>query len=141
MEKTLCIIKPDGIKRDLMGKIINKIYEAGLNIAAFKLVHLSKAQAEKFYEVHAARPFYEELCEYMISGPVAIAVLEGPKAVETYRRLMGATDPKKADAGTIRAEFALSIGENTVHGSDSLENATQEVSFFFAGSEIVNCKA
>ena len=99
---------------------------------------MSKTQAEQFYAVHAARPFYNELCEYMTSGPVVVSVLEGTHAVSTYRILMGATDPAKADKGTIRAEFALSIGENTVHGSDSEENAKTEIAFFFSGTELVN---
>ena len=140
MQRTLCIIKPDGVRRDLIGKILDHINTAGLHVAGTKLIHLSKRQAEKFYAVHAARPFYGELCDYMISAPVLVVALEGENAVERYRKLMGATDPSKADKGTLRAEFALSIGENTVHGSDSLENAAQEVAFFFATSELVNSK-
>jgi nucleoside-diphosphate kinase len=138
MEKTLCIIKPDGVKRNLTGKILAKIQSSGLHFAAGKLIHFSRAQAEAFYAVHAQRPFFQELCEYMTSGPVFVCVLEGENAVLKYRTLMGATDPKKADANTIRAEFGVSIGENTVHGSDSVENAKTEIALLFSGSEIVN---
>lgn len=138
MELTLSIIKPDGVKRNLVGKILGMMEGAGLHIAATKMVHLSRREAEQFYAVHAARPFFGELVEYMCSGPVVVSVLEGNNAVAAYRDLMGATDPKKANKGTIRAEHGVSIGENTVHGSDSLENAKIETSFFFAGTEIVN---
>lgn len=138
MELTFSIIKPDGVKRNLIGPIFAMIEKAGLRVAATKMIHMSRREAEQFYAVHAARPFYGELCDYMSSGPVVVSVLEGPAAVTKYREIMGATDPKKADKGTIRAEFALSIGENTVHGSDSLENAKIEISYFFAGTEIVN---
>lgn len=138
MELTFSIIKPDGVKRNLVGPIFAMMEKAGLRIAATKMIHMSRREAEKFYEVHAARPFYGELCDYMCSGPVVVSVLEGPAAVTKYREIMGATDPKKADKGTIRAEFAVSIGENTVHGSDSLDNAKTEISYFFSGTEIVN---
>lgn len=138
MELTLSIIKPDGVRRNLVGKIFTKMEEAGLRIAATRMVHLSRREAEQFYAVHAARPFYGELVESMTSGPVVVSVLQGPNAMTRYRDLMGATDPKKAAAGTIRADFAVSIGENTVHGSDSAENAQVEVGFFFSGTEIVN---
>jgi nucleoside-diphosphate kinase len=140
MQKTLSIIKPDGVKRNLIGKILAKMEGAGLRVTATKLVHLSRAQAEQFYAVHAQRPFFGELCAYMTSGPVLLSVLEAPNAVATYRDLMGATDPSKASAGTIRAEFGVSIGENTVHGSDSVENAAIEIGYLFAGTEIVNSK-
>ena len=138
MENTLCIIKPDGVRRNLIGKILAHIEESGLRVAGLKLIHLSKKQAQAFYAVHAQRPFYDELCESMISSPVAVVVLQGHSAVSKYRMLMGATNPAQADAGTLRALFALSIGENTVHGSDSLENAKNEVAFFFSQSELVN---
>jgi nucleoside-diphosphate kinase len=111
---------------------------ADLKIVSTKMIHMSRREAEQFYSVHSARPFFGELCEYMTSGPVVVSVLEGKNAVVAYRELMGATDPAKADKGTIRAEFGLSIGENTVHGSDSLENAAIEVAYFFSGTELVN---
>ena len=139
MQQTLCIIKPDGVRRQLMGPILAKIKDAGLHVSALKMIHLSQKQAGAFYAVHAARPFYQELCQSMTSGPVVVVVLEAAdQVIEKYRTLMGATDPSKADKGTLRADFALSIGENTVHGSDSLENAKNEVAFFFATSEITN---
>lgn len=140
MEKTLSIIKPDGVKRNLIGKIFTKIEGADLKIVATKMIHMSQREAEQFYSVHASRPFFGELCEYMTSGPVVVSVLEGNNAVIAYRNLMGATDPAKADKETIRAEFGLNIGENTVHGSDSIENAVNEVAYFFAGTEIVNSR-
>jgi nucleoside-diphosphate kinase len=135
--RTLSIIKPDATNRNLTGKINAKFEEAGLRIVAQKRVHLTRAQAEKFYEVHAARPFYDELTTFMSSAPVVVQVLEGAEAVATNRRVMGATNPENADAGTIRREFALSMGENSVHGSDSDENAAIEIAYFFAGTEIV----
>jgi nucleoside-diphosphate kinase len=138
MERTFSIIKPDGVRRNLVGKILAKIEGAGLNIVSTKLVHMSKKQAQQFYAVHAERPFFGELVESMTSGPVLVSVLEGKNAVSAYRELMGATNPAQAAAGTIRAEFALSIGENTVHGSDSLENAKIEIAHFFSGIELVN---
>lgn len=138
MEMTLSIIKPDAVKRHLVGKILSRIEDSGLRIAATKMVHLSRKQAEAFYAVHASRPFFGELVDSMISGPVQVSILQGNNAIAQYRTLMGATDPKKADPGTLRAEFALSIGENSVHGSDSHENAMIETRFFFATSEIVN---
>ncbi len=139
MEKTFSIIKPDGVKRNLIGKILAKMEGANLKIVACKLIHMTRHQAEQFYAVHAQRPFFNELCEYMTSGPVVVSVLEGKNAVAAYRDLMGATDPAKAEKGTIRADFGVSIGENTAHGSDSLENAKNEISHFFAGTELVNC--
>ncbi len=138
MERTFSIIKPDGVKRNIIGKILTKIEESGLRVVATKTMHMSLREAEQFYAVHSARPFFGELCEYMTSAPVVVSVLEGTNAVAAYRELMGATDPSKATKGTIRADFGLSIGENTVHGSDSLENAAIEVAYFFSGTELVN---
>ena len=135
--RTFSIIKPDATKRNLTGAINAKLEAAGLRIVAQKRIHMTKAQAEKFYEVHAARPFYGELTDFMCSAPVVVQVLEGEDAVATNRRVMGATNPANADAGTIRKEFALSMGENSVHGSDSDENAAIEIAYFFAGTEIV----
>jgi nucleoside-diphosphate kinase len=137
IERTLSIIKPDATKRNLTGKINAKFEEAGLRIVAQKRIHLTKAQAGKFYEVHAERPFYDELCEFMASGPVVVQVLEGEGAIAKNREVMGATNPADAAAGTIRAEFAESVGENSVHGSDAPETAAAEIAFFFAGLEIV----
>jgi nucleoside-diphosphate kinase len=137
IERTLSILKPDATRRNLTGAI-NKVFEdAGLSILAQKRIHLTKAQAEAFYAVHSARGFFGELVAYMISGPVVAQVLSGEGAVLKNRELMGATDPKKAEPGTIRAEFAESIEANSVHGSDSLENAATEISFFFAEIDIV----
>ncbi len=136
-ERTLSIIKPDATRRNLTGKINACLEGAGLRIIAQKRLQLTQAQAEKFYEVHAARPFYRDLVTFMTSGPVVAQVLEGENAVARNREVMGATDPKKADAGTIRAQFAENIEANSVHGSDSAENAAVEIAFFFAGIEIV----
>ena len=136
MQKTLSIIKPDAVREKTSGQIINLIEKNGLNIIAQKRINLTKNQAEIFYEIHKERPFFSDLVEFMISGPVIVQILEGSNAVELYRRIMGATDPKKADSGTIRGDFAESIDANAVHGSDSLENASEEISFFFADSEI-----
>jgi nucleoside-diphosphate kinase len=138
MERTFSIIKPDGVKRDLIGQILAKIEGSGLKIIAGKLIHMTRKQAEQFYAVHAQRPFFGELCDYMSSGPVFVSVLEGKNAVLAYRDLMGATDPAKSGKGTIRAEFGVSIGENTVHGSDSIDNAKVEIGLFFSGIELVN---
>jgi nucleoside-diphosphate kinase len=135
-ERTLSIIKPDATRRNLTGKINARFEDAGLRIVAQKRIQLSKQQAEKFYEVHAARPFYGELVAFMISGPVVVQVLEGDDAVTRNRDIMGATNPANAAAGTIRKDFAESIEANSVHGSDSLENAAREIAFFFAESEI-----
>ncbi len=135
--RTLSIIKPDATNRNLTGKINAKFEEAGLHIVAQKRIRLTKAQAGKFYEVHKERPFYDELTTFMSSAPVVVQVLEGENAVAENRRVMGATNPADADPGTIRKEFALSMGENSVHGSDSDENAAIEIAFFFAGTEIV----
>ena len=137
IERTLSIIKPDATKRNLTGKINAKFEEAGLRIIAQKRIHLSKAQAGVFYEVHAERPFYDELCEFMASEPVVVQVLEGEGAILKNREVMGATNPAEAASGTIRAEFAESVGENSVHGSDAPETAAVEISYFFAGLELV----
>ncbi|WP_331776039.1 nucleoside-diphosphate kinase [Sulfurospirillum sp. 1612] len=137
MEKTLSIIKPDAVSKNVIGKIVDRFESNGLRIAAMKKIQLSAADAGKFYEVHAQRPFFGELVEFMTSGPVVVMVLEGKDAVAANRALMGATDPKEAEAGTIRADFAQSIDANAVHGSDSLENAQKEIAFFFAQKEIL----
>ena len=136
-ERTLSILKPDATRRNLTGRINAKFEEAGLRIVAQRRMRLSQATAEAFYAVHAERPFFRDLVTFMTSGPVVVQVLEGENAMAENRRLMGATDPKKADTGTIRAEFAESIEANSVHGSDSVENAAQEIAFFFAGTDIV----
>jgi nucleoside-diphosphate kinase len=135
--RTFSIIKPDATKRNLTGKINAKLEDAGLRVVAQKRIHMTKAQAGKFYEVHAERPFYDELTTFMSSEPVIVQVLEGENAVAKNREVMGATNPAEADEGTIRKEFALSIGENSVHGSDSDENAAIEMAYFFAGIELV----
>lgn len=137
MERTFSIIKPDGVKRNLVGKIITKFEENGLRPVAIRRKLLSKAEAEGFYAVHRERPFFGELVDFMTSGPVVLMVLEGEKAVSKNREIMGATNPKEAAPGTIRAEFAQSIGENTVHGSDAPETAAEEISYFFSATEIV----
>ena len=136
MEKTLSIIKPDAVKKGVIGKILDRFESNGLRIAAMKKVQLSKEKAEAFYAVHKERPFFKDLVEFMISGPVVVSVLEGEGAVLKNRDLMGATNPKEAQPGTIRAEFAESIDANAVHGSDSLENAKIEIEFFFKSNEI-----
>jgi nucleoside-diphosphate kinase len=137
IERTLSILKPDATRRNLTGKINAKFEEAGLRIVAQKRLHLSDAQAGAFYAVHAARPFYKDLVSFMTSGPVVVQVLEGEGAVLKNRDIMGATNPANAAPGTIRKEFAESIEANSVHGSDSAENAATEIAFFFAGTEIV----
>lgn len=136
MERTLSIIKPDGVKRNLIGKIITKFEDKGLEVAAMRQKLLSRAEAEGFYAVHKDRPFFGELVEMMTSSPVVLMVLQGDNAVAANREIMGATNPADAAPGTIRKEYALSIGENTVHGSDSLENAKIEISYFFSQIEI-----
>jgi nucleoside-diphosphate kinase len=136
-ERTFSIIKPDATRRNLTGKINAKFEEAGLRIVAQKRIQLSRAQAEAFYGVHKERPFFNDLCTFMTSGPVVVQVLEGDNAVARNREIMGATNPANAAEGTIRKEFAESIEANSVHGSDSLENAAIEIAFFFAGTEIV----
>ena len=137
-EKTLSIIKPDATKRNITGKINTKFEDKGLTIVAQKRIKLTKENAEKFYEVHKDRPFYNDLVNYMVSGPVIVQVLKGKNAVALNREIMGATNPKDADKGTIRNEFALSIEANSVHGSDSIENAMKEINFFFSEYEIVD---
>ena len=137
LEKTLSIIKPDAVKRDLTGKIISMFEEKGLRVVAQKKIWLSKEQAGSFYDVHRDRPFFGELCEFMSSGPIVVQVLEGNSAIELNREIMGATNPDQAEAGTIRKEFALSMTENSAHGSDSPETAREEISFFFSGLEIL----
>ena len=137
VERTLSIIKPDATNRNLTGKINAKFEEAGLRIAAQKRVHLTMAQAGVFYAEHAERPFYGELCEFMASAPVVLQVLEGEGAIAKNREVMGATNPADAAAGTVRAEFAQSVGENSVHGSDSSESAAREIAYFFSGLELV----
>ena len=136
LQRTFSIIKPDATRRNLTGAINAKFEEAGLRIVAQKRIHLTKAQAGKFYEVHAERPFYDELCEFMSSEPIVCQVLEGENAIAKNRELMGATNPKEADAGTIRADFAESIDANAVHGSDSAESAAREIDYFFNAEEI-----
>ena len=131
VERTLSIIKPDAVAKNVIGKILTRFEESGLHVVAARMGTLSVDDAKQFYIVHRERPFYGELVDYMVSGPVFISVLEGPDAVAINRKLMGATDPKKADAGTIRALYADSIAANAVHGSDSLENAKVEVGYFF----------
>jgi len=137
MEQTLSIIKPDAVAKGVIGKILDRFESNGLRVAALKKLQLTKEQAGEFYAVHKERPFYAELVEFMTSGPVVVSVLEGENAVAKNRELMGATDPKEAEKGTIRADFAQSIDANAVHGSDSLENAKKEIEFFFTKEEIV----
>ena len=137
IERTLSIIKPDATRRNLTGKVNAKLEDAGLEIVAQKRIRMSREQAEAFYEVHLERPFFDSLVAFMISGPVVVQVLEGENAVARNREVMGATNPADADAGTIRAEFAESIEANSVHGSDSVENAAREIAFFFTDDEIV----
>jgi nucleoside-diphosphate kinase len=136
LELTLSIIKPDGVERNLVGKIISKFEDQGIRIAAIKKIQLSPAQAASFYAAHKARPFFGELCEFMTRSPVVVMALQGENVIVRNRDIMGATNPAQAAAGTIRKDFAKSIGENTVHGSDSPEAAQNEVAFFFASSEI-----
>ncbi|MEM9278585.1 MAG: nucleoside-diphosphate kinase [Pseudomonadota bacterium] len=137
IERTFSMIKPDATKRNLTGAITAKLEEAGLRVVACKRVHMSLAQAEAFYAVHKERPFFGELTEFMSSGPTVVQVLEGENAIAKNREVMGATNPAEAEAGTIRAEFAESIGENSVHGSDAPETAAEEIAFWFGGNEIV----
>jgi nucleoside-diphosphate kinase len=137
LERTFSIIKPDATRRNLTGKIIAKFEEGGLRIVASKRIHMTREQAEGFYAVHKERPFFGELVDFMISEPVVVQVLEGENAIARNREIMGATNPAEADAGTIRAEFAESIGENSVHGSDAPETAAEEIKFFFSDDEIV----
>ena len=136
LERTLSIIKPDAVAKNAIGAILSRFEDAGLKVIAVKMKHLSRAEAEGFYAVHRERPFFGALVDFMVSGPVVIQVLEGEGAVLKNRDLMGATDPKKAEPGTIRADFADSIDANAVHGSDSAENAANEIAYFFAATEI-----
>ena len=136
VERTLSIVKPDGVKRNVIGEVYRRFEAAGLSIVAARMRRLSQAEAEGFYEVHRARPFFKDLVAYMTSGPVVVQVLEGENAVAKNREIMGATDPKKAAPGTIRADPAESIEANTVHGSDSLENAAREIAYFFGEPEL-----
>jgi nucleoside-diphosphate kinase len=132
VERTLSIIKPDGVQKNLIGEIYSRFEKAGLKIVAARMMHLSREQAEGFYAVHRERPFFNDLVKYMTSGPVVVQVLEGEGAVDRNRELMGATNPANADPGTIRADFAASIEENVVHGSDGPDTAAQEIAYFFA---------
>jgi nucleoside-diphosphate kinase len=136
LERTFSIVKPDGVQKNLIGEVYRRFEQAGLRVVGARMVQLTQAQAEGFYAVHRERPFFKDLVKYMISGPVVVQVLEGENAVAKNRELMGATDPKKADKGTIRADFATSIEENVVHGSDSPENAKIEIAYFFAGTDL-----
>jgi len=137
IERTFSIIKPDATRRNLTGKIIAKIEDAGLRVIASKRIKMTRAQAEGFYAVHKDRPFFGELVEQMSAAPVVVQVLEGENAILKYREVMGATNPEKAAPGTIRKEFALNMGENSVHGSDAPETAAQEIKYFFSDTEIV----
>ena len=136
IERTLSIIKPDGVAKNIIGKIYSRFEKAGLQIIAAKMLHLSKEQAGEFYAVHKERPFYGELIEFMTSGPVMVQVLEGENAISKNREVMGATNPKEAAAGTIRADFAETVDENIVHGSDGPDTARAEIAFFFQNNEI-----
>ncbi|HWM28513.1 MAG TPA: nucleoside-diphosphate kinase [Woeseiaceae bacterium] len=136
VEQTLSIIKPDGVQKNLVGEIYGRFEKAGLAIVAARMMHLSKSEAEDFYAVHRQRPFFRDLVSYMTSGPVMVQVLEGEAAINTNRRIMGATNPADAEPGTIRADFADSIEENIVHGSDGAETAQQEIAFFFGDGGI-----
>ncbi len=137
IQRTFSIIKPDATKRNLVGAITAKLEAGGLRVIAQKRIQLTLAQAQAFYAVHAERPFYGELCEFMCSEPIVVQVLEGENAILRNRELMGATNPAEADAGTIRKEFAISLGENSVHGSDAEETAAEEIAYFFSGLELV----
>ncbi|PZN71202.1 MAG: nucleoside-diphosphate kinase [Candidatus Methylumidiphilus alinenensis] len=136
VERTISIIKPDAVSKNVIGEIYSRFEKAGLQIIAAKMAHLSREDAEGFYAVHKERPFFKDLVNFMISGPVMVQVLEGEDAVAKNRELMGATNPAQAAPGTIRADFAVSIDENAVHGSDSLENAELEIAYFFESSEL-----
>ncbi len=136
IERTLSIIKPDGVQKNLIGEVYKRFEDAGLRIVAAKMRHLDEREAQSFYEVHRERPFYADLVSYMTSGPVMIQVLEGESAIDRNREIMGATNPKEADPGTLRADFADSIEENIVHGSDAAETAAREIGFFFSETDI-----
>jgi len=136
VERTLSIVKPDGVQKNQIGEVYRRFEQAGLKIVAARMLHLSQAQAEGFYAVHRERPFFKDLVKFMTSGPVMVQVLEGENAVAKNRELMGATDPKKADKGTIRADLASGIEENVAHGSDSADNAKIEIAYFFAAADL-----
>jgi len=136
LERTLSIVKPDGVSRNLIGEVYRRFEQADLSIVAARMLHLSTREAEGFYAVHRERPFFKDLVKYMTSGPVLVQVLEGEDAIARNREIMGATDPKKAAKGTIRADLALSIEQNVVHGSDSAQNAAQEIAYFFRSTEL-----
>jgi len=136
-ERTLAIIKPDAVERRLAGRILQRIEEAGFSVCALRRLHLTKVQAEGFYAVHRARPFFASLTEFMSSGPCVVVVLEAPDGIKKWRTLMGATDPAKADAGALRKEFAESIERNATHGSDAPDTAAQEIAYFFAGIDLI----
>jgi nucleoside-diphosphate kinase len=136
VERTLSIVKPDGVQKNVIGEVIRRFEQAGLRIVAARMQRLTQSEAEGFYAVHRERPFFRDLVSYMTSGPVVVQVLEGDNAVAKNRDIMGATDPKKAAPGTIRADLATSIEQNVVHGSDSLENAAREIGYFFAETEL-----
>ena len=136
LERTLSIVKPDGVSRNLIGEVYRRFENAGLSIVAARMLHLSQREAEGFYAVHRERPFFKDLVKYMTSGPVVVQVLQGENAIARNREIMGATDPKKAAPGTIRADFALSIEQNVVHGSDAPETAANEIAYFFSTTEL-----
>lgn len=138
MERTLAIIKPDAVGRKLAGEIIKRIETSGLAPVGLKLMHLSREQAERFYDVHRARPFFGSLCEYMSSGPIVVLALQAEGAIDRWRKLMGATDPAKAESGTIRKQFGVNIERNAVHGSDAPETAARELAFFFSGLDLLS---
>ncbi|MDC0229591.1 nucleoside-diphosphate kinase [Deltaproteobacteria bacterium] len=138
LEQTLSIIKPDGVRRNLVGKILSRFEENKLRIVATKMIQMTISEAEGFYAIHRERPFFSELTKFMSSGPVVVSILEGENAVSNHREIMGATNPAEAAEGTIRRDYAESLGENTVHGSDSLENAVVEIAYFFSQTERVN---
>src|SRR6266436_876188 len=138
MEKTLAIFKPDAVARKLAGDILKRIEASGLRVVGLRLTQLTRADAESFYAVHKERPFYKSLCDYMTSGPVVVAVLEGEGAIKRWRDLMGATDPAKAAAGTIRKDFGQNVEQNATHGSDAPETAANEIAFFFRGLELIH---
>jgi len=138
LEQTFSIIKPDGVRRNLVGKILSRFEENNLRIVATKMIYMTRLEAEGFYAVHRERPFFSELTQFMSSGPVVVSILEGENAVSHHREIMGATNPAEAAEGTIRRDYAESLGENTVHGSDSIENAAVEIAYFFSQTERVN---
>ena len=136
VERTLSIVKPDGVQKNVIGEVYRRFEQAGLKIIAARMKHMTPGEAEGFYAIHKERPFFKDLVKFMTSGPVMVSVLEGPNAVAKHREIMGATDPKKAEKGTIRADFAKSIDENAVHGSDAPETAKEEIAFFFSTAEL-----